>query len=184
MNNSNKTNLMQNKNMEPVAPQERIQTIDILRALALLGVVIANFTVDNRDVTPAEGRTWFFDQLVYWPIRFFIDDKAMAMYCFLFGLGFSIQMLRAEARNAPFVFLHIRRMIALFLIGIIALILSDVTIPHEYAMVGLLLLLFYKIPMKLLPAVALLCVLVPFTRDIIYKKKRNFKNKSEPSGFC
>ncbi len=162
---------MQKQNIGPVLPLERIQTIDILRALALLGVVIANFTVDNRDVTPADGRTWFFDQLVYWPIRFFIDDKAMAMYCFLFGLGFSIQMLRAEARKAPFIFLHIRRMIALFIIGIIALILSDETIPHEYAMVGLLLLLFYKLPKNILPILALLCVLVPFGKRLLEQKK-------------
>ncbi len=162
---------MQTFTIGPVQALERIQTIDILRALALLGVVIANFTVDNRDVTPAEGRTWFFDQLVYWPIRFFIDDKAMAMYCFLFGLGFSIQMLRAETRKAPFIFLHIRRMIALFIIGIIALILSDETIPHEYAMVGLLLLLFYKLPKNILPILALLCVLVPFGKGLLEQKK-------------
>ncbi len=162
---------MQTSAIGPVTPQERIQTIDILRALALLGVVIANFTVDNGDVTPEEGRTWFFDQLAYWPIRFFIDDKAMATYCFLFGLGFSIQMLRAEARKAPFVFLHIRRVIALFIIGITASILSNETIPHEYAMVGLLLLLFYKIPRKFLPALALLCVLVPFGRILVNQQK-------------
>jgi uncharacterized membrane protein YeiB len=157
--------------IEPVSPQERIQTIDILRALALLGVVIANFTVDNQDVTPAEGRSGFFDQLVYWPIRFFIDDKAMAMYCFLFGLGFAIQLMRAEERKTSFVFTFIRRMIVLFIIGVIASCLSAETIPHEYAMVGLLLLIFYKIPWKFLPILALLCVLVPNARYIIILKK-------------
>src|SRR5436190_1455087 len=60
----------------PIAPQERIQTIDIIRAVALFGVVVANFTVDNGGVTPASGRTGFLDQLCYWPIRFFIDYKA------------------------------------------------------------------------------------------------------------
>ena len=162
---------MQKQNIGPVLPQERIQTIDILRALALLGVVIANFTVDNRYVTPEEGRTWFFDQLVYWPIRFFIDDKAMAMYCFLFGLGFSIQMLRAESRKAPFVILQMRRLVVLFLIGIVALILTNETIPHEYAIVGMLLLLLYKLSRKILPILAILCVLVPFTRNLINQKK-------------
>ena len=162
---------MQTSTIGPVAPQERIKTIDILRALALFGVVVANFTVDNQDVTPAEGRTGFFDQLFYWPIRFFIDDKAMAMYCFLFGLGFAIQLLRTEERKTSFVFTFIRRMIVLFIIGVIASCLSAETIPHEYAMVGLLLLIFYKIPWKFLPILALLCVLVPTARNIIILQK-------------
>ena len=162
---------MQTSTIGPVAPQERIKTIDILRALALFGVVVANFTVDNQDVTPAEGRTGFFDQLFYWPIRFFIDDKAMAMYCFLFGLGFAIQLLRTEERKTSFVFTFIRRMIVLFIIGVIASCLSAETIPHEYAMVGLLLLIFYKIPWKFLPILALLCVLVPNVKNIIVLQK-------------
>ena len=162
---------MPHQNLTPVAQQERIQTIDILRAFALFGVVVANFTVDNQDVSPADGRTGFFDQLVYWPIRFFIDDKAMSMYCFLFGLGFAIQLLRAEERKISFVFTFIRRMIVLFIIGVIASCLSAETIPHEYAMVGLLLLIFYKIPWKFLPVLALLCVLVPFARDLIIQQK-------------
>jgi uncharacterized membrane protein YeiB len=62
-------------------------------------------------------------------------------------------------------------MIALFIIGIIALILSDETIPHEYAMVGLLLLLFYKLPKNILPILALLCVLVPFSKGLLEQKK-------------
>ena len=58
-------------------------------------------------------------------------------------------------------------MIALFLIGAIASILSDETIPHEYAMVGLLLLIFYKLPMRLLPVLALLCFIVPTAKRIV-----------------
>ncbi len=158
---------MQNKKLEPVQSQERIQTIDIIRGLALFGILIINFTVDNRNVQPEEGWTGFADQLAYWPIRFFLDDKFMAMYCFLFGLGFSIQLLRAEERNSPFVFVYFRRLIVLYLIGIVHGILTRETILPTYAMVGLLLLLLYKLPRKLLPVVALLCFLVPTARNLI-----------------
>lgn len=157
---------MTSSTTKPIAPQERIQTIDIIRAFALFGVVIANFTTDNRDVTPEEGRTGFLDQMVYWPIRFFIDDKAMAMYCFLFGLGFSIILLRTENRKGSFVLLHLRRMIALYLIGATALIFTNVTIIHQYAIVGLLLLVFYKLPLKLLPILAFLCFTIPNAKPI------------------
>ncbi|MEO6219064.1 MAG: DUF418 domain-containing protein [Ginsengibacter sp.] len=153
--------------MGSILPQERIQTIDIIRGIALLGILIINFTVDNRNVQPEEGWISFADQLAYWPIRFFLDDKFMAMYCFLFGLGFSIQLLRAEERNSPFVFVYFRRLIVLYLIGTVHGILTRETILPTYAMVGVLLLLFYKLPRKLLPVVALLCFLIPTTRGFI-----------------
>ena len=71
---------MESSVIGPVTTRERIQTIDIIRAFALFGVVVVNFTEDNRGVSPDEGRTGFFDQVAYWPIRFFLDDKAMATY--------------------------------------------------------------------------------------------------------
>lgn len=107
---------MESPVINPVTTRERIQTIDIIRAFALLGVVVVNFTVDNRGISPGEGKTGLFDQLAYWPIRLLLDDKAMAIYCFLFGLGFSIQLLRAQERNAPYVLMFIRRLAFLFLI--------------------------------------------------------------------
>ena len=75
----------------PVTPQERIQTIDIIRGFALVGILIINFTVDAGLTEPWAGFPGIFDQLVYWPVAFFLDDKFVAIYCFLFGLGFSIQ---------------------------------------------------------------------------------------------
>ena len=100
---------MQATTLGPVAPQERIQKLDIIRGIALFGILVINFTIDHGPTEPWTGWTGFADQLVFWPIRFFMDDKFMAMYCFLFGLGFSIQMLRAKAGNSPFVFVYIRQ---------------------------------------------------------------------------
>jgi uncharacterized membrane protein YeiB len=158
---------MGKENTGPVSLQERIQTIDIIRGIALFGILVINFTVDNRNVQPEEGWTSLGDQLAYWPIRFFLDDKFMAMYCFLFGLGFSIQMLRAQERNSPFVFVYFRRLIVLYLIGTVHGILTRETILPTYAMVGVLLLLFYKLPRKLLPPLAFLCFLIPTARYFI-----------------
>ena len=162
---------MPHTSLQPVALQERVQTIDIIRGIALLGILIINFTVDNRNVQPEEGWTGLFDQLAYWPIRFFLDDKFMAMYCFLFGLGFSIQMLRAQERNSPFVVVYFRRLVALYLIGIAHNILTHMSILPSYAMVGVLLLFLYKLPRKLLPILAILCFLIPTARDFIQSQK-------------
>lgn len=168
---------MNQPTLQPVALQERIQTIDIIRGIALLGILIINFTVDHN-TSPQVGWTGLADQLAYWPIRFFLDDKFMAMYCFLFGLGFSIQMLRAQERNSPFVVAYFRRLVALYLIGTAHNILTHQSILPSYAMVGVLLLFLYKLPRKLLPVLAILCFLIPTARDF-YKTQKAEKFATE-----
>jgi uncharacterized membrane protein YeiB len=165
---------MQATALGPVSPQERIQKLDIIRGIALFGILVINFTIDHGPTEPWTGWTGFADQLAFWPIRFFMDDKFMAMYCFLFGLGFSIQMLRAKARNSSFVFVYMRRLFVLYLIGTAHQILTRGDIIATYAMVGVLLLvlhiIFRKLPPIILPILALLCFLVPLGRNIFIKK--------------
>ncbi len=165
---------MQHQTLQPVAVQERIQKLDIIRGIALFGIMTINFTVDHGPTEPWAGWTGFADQLVYWPIAFFMNDKFMAMFCFLFGLGFSIQMLRAKANNSPFVFVYMRRLIVLYLIGAAHQILTRGDIIHTYAMVGVVLLILHlllqKLPRIILPILALLCFLFPWSRDTFYIK--------------
>ena len=157
--------------LQPVSLHERIQTIDIIRGFALFSILVVNFTVDVGAIEPWFGWSGAADQLVYWTVEFFMNDKFLAIYAFLFGLGFSIQMLRAESRNSPFVIMYMRRLFILYLIGAIFQILTgEVDILLDYAMVGVLLLLLHKIPTKILPVLALLCVLVPTTREILNSK--------------
>ena len=163
---------MQHQNLVPVALLERIQTIDIIRGVALFGILIINFTVDHRALDHWTEKP-LIDQFVYWPITFFIDEKFRAIYCFLFGLGFSIQMLRAEAHNAPFVFIYIRRLIVLYIIGLANQILTGHDILHNYAMVGVILLILHKLPRKLLLFLALLCFFVSWTRNHFFQTPPN-----------
>ena len=162
---------MQQQPLQPLALQERIQTIDIIRGFAIFGILVVNFTVDNPGVSPMQGRTGLIDQLVYWPISFFMNDKFMAIFCFLFGLGFSIQMLRAESHNSPFVVVYFRRLLVLYLISIVQDIFIGPSILEAYAMTGMLLLILYKLPRRFLPVLALLCFLIPATLSIINIKK-------------
>ena len=167
---------MQRQNLVPVALQERIQTIDIIRGVALFGILIINFTVDHR---PLDSWTLkpLLDQFAYWPITFLIDDRFRSIYCFLFGLGFSIQMLRAEARNSPFVFIYMRRLIILYLIGVVNQILTAGDILQNYAMVGVLLLLLYKLPRKFLPMLALLCILISWSNSYFLNPRQKPGNR-------
>jgi uncharacterized protein len=171
---------MQATTLGPVAPQERIQTIDIIRGIALFGILVINFCVDDGNVSPMEGRTGFGDQLVWWFVRLFMDDRFQTTYCFLFGLGFAIQMQRAADRNAGFVFLFLRRMIVLYLIGVVLNIFTGggYFIISYYAMVGVLLLLFWKIPVRFLPLIAVLLFLTVKTRATILQFRAESKNEA------
>ncbi len=158
---------MPQQTLQPVAVQERIQTIDIIRGFALYGILIVNFTVDNRSVEPWDGWTGFGDQVSYWVISLFMNDKFQAIYCFLFGLGFSLQMQRAEARNSSFFIVYIRRLIVLYLIGVVHVILTHESILPVYALVGFLLLFVRKLPVKLIPILAVILFLGPWLRKTI-----------------
>jgi uncharacterized protein len=146
----------------PVATTKRLQSIDIIRGFALLGIITINYTVDDVDLSPMAGWTSLKDQVVYWFISFLTDDRIQTIFCFLFGLGFAIQMQRATDRGVSFAWLFIRRMMALYLIGATLYILSGegyYVLPY-YAMMGILLLFFRKIPLKFIPLLVFLLIIV------------------------
>ena len=169
---------MEQQNLQPLAIQERIGTIDIIRGFALFGILTINFTVDAGQTEPWAGFPGIVDQIVYWPVAFFMNDKFAPIYCFLFGLGFSIQMLRAKERNSPFVFVYMRRLFVLYLIGAVHQILTRHDILHNYAMAGVLLLILHKLPRKILPILAVLCFIVPWTKQLINGLKRESEKET------
>ena len=155
-----------------VALQERIQTIDVIRGLAVFGILVVNLTVDNSGISPMEGRNGIADQFAYWPIKFFMDDKFMAIYSFLFGLTFTFIMFGAESRASSFVLIFIRRLLALALIGAAHFIFVGRDILFDYALLGFLLLLVYKLNKKLILVLAIFSILIPWTRDTIQKRNK------------
>jgi len=122
----------------PVLRQERIEAIDILRGVAILGILIVNMGLFSHPEGLPAGAT---DRLIY----FFAQEKFKALFSFLFGLGLAVQMLRAEERGAQFLPLYARRLGVLFLIGVAHFLLVwDGDILHDYALLGLPLLLFRR----------------------------------------
>ena len=90
----------------PVSLSERIVFIDVVRGMALFGILAANMRaffapLDAYDNIQAlyHGRADLIAQVF---IDIFIQGKFITIFSFLFGLGFAIQMSRAEARGARF----------------------------------------------------------------------------------
>jgi len=133
----------------PVQPGERIQTIDILRGFALLGILLVNMeffnhSFFNKMMTGIEPPTML-DQIARWSIAFFAEGKFYSMFSILFGLGMALIYGRVEARGLKFGPIYARRMLVLFGIGIIHAYLfwiGDILIL--YSLLGFVLLLFFR----------------------------------------
>ena len=138
-------------NVKPVLCQERIETIDILRGVAILGILIVNMGLFSQPEGLPAGAT---DRLIY----FLAQEKFKALFSFLFGLGLAVQLMRAEERGAQFLPLYARRLGVLFLIGIVHFLLVwDGDILHDYALLGFVLLLFrFSSPRTLVASAAVL----------------------------
>jgi uncharacterized protein len=136
----------------PALRQERIDAIDMLRGVAILGILIVNMGLFSRP----EGSA--VDGTVERLILFFAQEKFKALFSFLFGVGLAVQMMRAEGRGARFLPLYARRLCVLFFIGIAHfLFLWDGDILHDYALLGGVLLLFrHRSPKTLLVGASVL----------------------------
>jgi uncharacterized protein len=98
-------------------------------------------------------------------MRFFFETKSWRLFSFLFGLGFSLQLLRADERGARFIPVYIRRLAILFVFGIANALFYEGDILMFYAQLGLVLLLFRGFPARSLLLIAALLLLVfPLSR--------------------
>lgn len=129
--------------LAPVAPQERLLTLDVLRGFALLGVLIANvfWLYSTRQFEhPAEPS--IVDRVAVGLESFLVQGKAQTLLTFLFGFGFAAQLLRAEARNEPVMGIYVRRLLVLFAIGSLHVMLWWGDVTWHYGLTGFALLMF------------------------------------------
>lgn len=130
----------------PVGAKQRIQELDVLRGIALFGVLVMNFIgFAGEGVTITEAQmaalpTASLDHGTYWGVRWLVGDKANTVFATLFGLGFYLQLQRGEGRPG-FEARYRRRLAWLLVFGLVNLIfLWPWDILHLYAIAGFFLL--------------------------------------------
>lgn len=151
--------------LTPVAPRERVVTLDVLRGFALCGVIIGNMVLYSgrwamRGKAP-EPTT--LDTVADWFVTIFVESKAQTLLTLLFGFGFAVQLLRAEQRGEPVMGLYVRRLVVLFGLGALHVSIlwwGDVT--WTYAVAGFGLLAFVHTSNRTRVAWAAIFTLVPF----------------------
>ena len=145
----------------PVPAEQRIDIIDILRGFALFGVLLINMR--NFDL-PGQEWTGTVDQVALWLTIAFGDSKFWTLFSFLFGLGFALQMGRAEARGVRFRRVYLRRLGVLLLFGALHHLIYGGDILFDYAAVGFLLLLFRARSSRTTLLVASVCFVIPLVQ--------------------
>ncbi len=146
-------------------PKKRYVILDALRGFAILGIILANFPEFSL-WTFSDPAGWTRTDLVTRAIQtFFVDGKFYTLFSLLFGMGFSIQLANAEGKLRTFY----RRMAVLLVIGLIHLFfLWSGDILALYAVCGMLLPLFRKLPTRKLLLVAGGLFLVPVLLDAVF----------------
>ncbi len=134
-------------------PFERIEIIDALRGFALAGIVICHVvenyiaaatpTTFNEAVHPG-----LIDNIIDGVIGIFLRGKFIALFSFLFGLSFFIQMDNARQRGGYFGGRFLWRLILLFVIGFVHSLFYRGDILTVYALLGIFLIPFYRVNNK------------------------------------
>lgn len=151
---------------DPIAPSDRIAAIDVVRGIALFGVMAINVvtifrvSIFERFLSARIDGTWL-DHALYSILMTGIDLKAFALFSLLFGVGLAIQYdhLSASYRRPA---LLVRRLAFLLLIGAAHLVLIwNGDILFEYAIAGFVVLPFLFGPSRL-PAIVGTAMLAAF----------------------
>lgn len=131
----------------PIKPVERIIDLDILRGIALFGILVVNLYLFSNPIAivAADSNLWseWYNQAFLFFSRIFFEGKFITLFSFLFGLGFYIFTERLKEKGLHERRVFFRRMLLLFLIGMLHIWLlwaGDILAP--YALSGMIMMLF------------------------------------------
>ena len=144
----------------PVTSTQRLTSVDTLRGVALLGILLMNivvfalpgdaYTYPARDtLEPYQGAFTGANRIAWWVTYVLFDQKMMSIFSMLFGAGLILMSGRADERPAKgFAGIYYRRILVLLVIGLMHAYLvwyGDILVA--YAICGVLL-----YPVRRLPA--------------------------------
>ncbi len=133
----------------PVIPRQRLESLDLLRGIALFGILVVNtlqyfqpLGLANLPIrfVPEDGAMW----AVWGLIHALFDMKFLTIFSLLFGLGFALQWQKARQWDTgSFKWLYFRRLLILAMFGMLhGVLLYAADVLVVYAVAGLVLLAF------------------------------------------
>jgi uncharacterized protein len=124
---------------------ERVATLDVLRGVALMGILIMNMPGFNSSFfAEADGSHLWpgpIDQIAEMVREALFSGKFNSMFSMLFGIGFTIQFARMQQRDPEHATgIYLRRLGVLAVLGVIhAWVFWPGDVLHTYAILGFVL---------------------------------------------
>jgi uncharacterized protein len=151
----------------PVTGSERIETLDVLRGFAVLGILVMNITayadIGAVYMNPtARGEPTTIGWIIWTANHLLADFKFMTLFSLLFGAGITLFAARVEARGRKPYTLHYPRMFWLWFLGMIHAYLfwwGDILV--SYAVCGSVAFWFRKLRPRTLAIIALILIALP-----------------------
>ncbi len=157
----------------PIAPGDRIESLDVLRGVAVLGILLMNiysFSFLFWEYSPSLWPTLEgLDATVTLALRFFVGGKFLTIFSLLFGAGLALQSGRAAARGTPFVGMYSRRLAILYVIGLFhGILIWHGDILALYAIIGFVAMFLRNLRPWVLLILATLFFMVPIFFSILW----------------
>lgn len=91
----------------PISTKERIESLDIIRGIALFGILLVNMPLFQSpqliaDIYMMSPELSSSDQFLRMLLDVFVETKFFTIFSFLFGVGFYIFMERAANKTDHF----------------------------------------------------------------------------------
>lgn len=149
----------------PISPSERIASLDVIRGVAILGILVMNalsFGLDQAAYfnVPAGGTSQPVDWFIGFITMVFFDQKMMALFSILFGVGVVIFAERAASKDRHPVGLSLWRFALLGVAGLVHIAFWDGDVLFLYALCAPIVLLVRRLPVLLLGSVGVVLSLV------------------------
>jgi len=148
----------------PVSGRERIDYLDVVRGLAIFGILITNIAWFSFYSPDHQGRFLFgsADKIVRFLQYMFVEGKFYSIFSVLFGWGIAIQIKRFNKDDKGAAAFIRRRLYFMMLLGGIHLALIwEGDIVFFYALVGFVLLALRKLSNRTLLVTGILLLLSP-----------------------
>jgi uncharacterized protein len=151
--------------LSPIKESERIASLDVIRGFSLLGIFMINMISFHSPFLYMDPYSWWkvpSDTALFPWIDVLVQASFYPLFAMMFGYGLAIQQDRADEKCQPFYTFGIRRLLILLVIGCIhAFLIWSGDILINYAVFGLLLLLFMRLRGKSLLLLGSLLLLLP-----------------------
>ena len=129
--------------------KQRVMTLDVLRGLALIGMLLVHFQYYVQG-----GDLW--SERIGRLVSFTAEDRFYPLFAVLFGASFTLQLTRWGERPG-FVALYLRRLAALMILAILLIGLTGYRVLESYAFWALPLLVIRRWSNRALVIVILVC---------------------------